>query len=159
MLKISGGKVILRDRVADNMNVYVENGLIAAVTADDLPFDELLDAGGRYVSPGFIEIHSHGGGDCDFLDGTPQAFLTASELHARHGVTTLLPTATSGTLQDTLNLNAAYEEAVRLNTHGADMPGLHLEGPYFAYGQRGAQDPRHLRDPRPEEYLGILPFN
>ena len=129
MLKISGGKVILRDRVADNMNVYVENGLIAAVTADDLPFDELLDAGGRYVSPGFIEIHSHGGGDCDFLDGTPQAFLTASELHARHGVTTLLPTATSGTLQDTLNLNAAYEEAVRLNTHGADMPGLHLEGP------------------------------
>ena len=156
MLKISGGKVILRDHVAENLNVYVENGLIAAVTAEDLPFDEEIKAEGRYVSPGFIEMHTHGGGDCDFLDGTPEAFLTASELHARHGVTTLVPTATSGTLEDTLNLNAAYEEAVRRNTHGADMPGLHLEGPYFAYGQRGAQDPRHLRDPKPEEYLKIL---
>ena len=101
-------------------------------------------------------MHTHGSGDCDFLDGTPEAFLTASELHARYGVTTLIPTATSGTLEDTLNLNAAYEEAVRRNTHGADMPGMHLEGPYFAYGQRGAQDPRHLRDPKPEEYLKIL---
>ena len=156
MLKISGGKVILRDRVADHLNVYVENGLIAAVTAEELPFDEQMDAAGRYVSPGFIEMHTHGGGDCDFLDGTPEAFLTASELHASHGVTTLIPTATSGTLEDTLNLNAAYEEAVRRNTHGADMPGLHLEGPYFAYGQRGAQDPRHLRNPEPEEYNRIL---
>lgn len=156
MLKISGGKVILRDRVAENRNVYVENGRIAAVTADHLPFDEELKAEGRFVSPGFIEMHTHGGGDCDFLDGTPDAFLTASELHASHGVTTLIPTATSGTLQDTLNLNAAYEEAVRRNTHGADMPGIHLEGPYFAYGQRGAQDPRHLRNPEPEEYNQIL---
>ena len=156
MLKISGGKVIFRDRVAENMNVYVENGRIAAVGADHLPFDEELKAEGRYVCPGFIEMHTHGGGDCDFLDGTPDAFLTASELHASHGVTTLIPTATSGTLQDTLNLNAAYEEAVRRNTHGADMPGIHLEGPYFAYGQRGAQDPRHLRNPEPEEYNQIL---
>ena len=156
MLKISGGKVILRDGVAEHLNVYVQDGLIAAVTAEDLPFDEEIKAEGRYVSPGFIEMHTHGGGDCDFLDGTPEAFLTASELHARYGVTTLIPTATSGTLEDTLNLNAAYEEAVRRNTHGADMPGLHLEGPYFAYGQRGAQDPRHLRDPKPEEYLKIL---
>jgi len=156
MLKITGGKVILRDRVADNLNVYVQDGLIAAVTADDLPFDEEISARGLYVSPGFIEMHTHGGGNCDFLDGTPEAFLTASELHARYGVTTLVPTATSGTLEDTLNLNAAYEEAVRQNTHGADMPGLHLEGPYFAYGQRGAQDPRHLRNPQPEEYCKIL---
>ena len=156
MLKITGGKVILRDRVAEKLNVYVNQGLIAAVTAESLPFDEEIDAKGRYVSPGFIEMHTHGGGDCDFLDGTPEAFLTASELHASHGVTTLIPTATSGTLEDTLNLNAAYEEAVRRNTHGADMPGLHLEGPYFAYGQRGAQDPRHLRNPEPEEYCKIL---
>lgn len=156
MLKITGGKVILRDRVAEKMNVYVENGLIAAVTEENLPFDEEIKAEGRYVSPGFIEMHTHGGGDCDFLDGTAEAFLTASELHAGHGVTTLIPTATSGTLEDTLNLNAAYEEAVRRNTHGADMPGLHLEGPYFAYGQRGAQDPRHLRNPEPEEYNRIL---
>ena len=156
MLKISGGRVILRDRTAENLNVYVENGHIAAITAEAMPFDEEICAEGRYVSPGFVEMHTHGGGDSDFLDGTAEAFLTASELHASHGVTTLIPTATSGELGDTLNLNAAYEEAVKRNTHGADMPGLHLEGPYFAYGQRGAQDPRHLRNPQPEEYNRIL---
>ena len=78
MLKISGGRVVLHDRVAENMNVYVENGLIAAVTAENLPFDTEINAEGRYVSPGFIELHTHGGGDSDFLDGTPEAFLTAS---------------------------------------------------------------------------------
>ena len=52
MLKITGGKVILRDRVASDLHVYVENGLIAAITPDDLPFDEEIRAEGRYVSPG-----------------------------------------------------------------------------------------------------------
>ena len=156
MLKISGGRVILGDRVASDLCVYVQDGLIAAVTAQEMPFDEEIHAEGRYISPGFVEMHTHGGGNSDFLDGTPEAFLAASELHARYGVTTLIPTATSGELADTLALNAAYEEAVRRNTHGADMPGLHLEGPYFAYSQRGAQDPRHLRNPEPEEYCRIL---
>ena len=71
-------------------------------------------------------------------------------------VPTLVPTATSGNMEDTFALNDAFEEAAANNPNGADMPGLHLEGPYFAYGQRGAQDPRHLRNPQPEEYLQIL---
>ncbi len=153
--RIKNGRVILRDGVAD-VYVYMTDGLITAVTADELPFDEEIDAAGRYVSPGFVEIHTHGGGGADFLDGTVEAFRTAAELHARHGVTTLVPTATSGELEATFALNDAFEEARANNPNGADMPGLHLEGPYFAYGQRGAQDPRHLRNPQPEEYLQIL---
>lgn len=153
--RIKNGRVILRDGVADTY-VYMADGLIIAVTKDELPFDEEIDAAGRYVSPGFVEIHTHGGGGADFLDGTAEAFRTAAELHARHGVTTLVPTATSGELEATFALNDAFEEARANNPSGADMPGLHLEGPYFAYGQRGAQDPRHLRNPQPEEYLQIL---
>jgi len=154
--RIKNGRVILRDGVAENTYVYLEDGLIAAVTQDEKPFDAEIDAAGRYVSPGFVEIHTHGGGGADFLDGTVEAFRTASELHARHGVTTLIPTATSGELEATFALNDAFEEAAANNPKGADMPGLHLEGPYFAYGQRGAQDPRHLRNPQPEEYNRIL---
>ena len=154
--KITGGKVILRDGLAENMNVYVQDGLITAVTADHLPCDEVIDAAGRYVSPGFIEIHSHGAGGADFLDGTVEAFLTAAEKHSRHGVTTLVPTATSGEFEATIALDRTLDEANARNTRGADMPGLHLEGPYFAYGQRGAQDPRYLRNPQPEEYNRVL---
>ena len=154
--RIKNGRVILRDGLAGDMYVYVQDGLISAVTAEELPFDAEIDAAGRYVSPGFVEMHTHGGGGADFLDGTVEAFRTAAELHARHGVTTLVPTATSGELEATFALNDAFEEAAANNPKGADMPGLHLEGPYFAYGQRGAQDPRHLRNPQPEEYLQIL---
>jgi len=155
--KITGGRVILENGIFENLIVYIENGIIREITENNsLSFDQEIDAGGKYVSPGFVEIHSHGAGGCDFLDGTVEAFLTASEKHAMHGVTTLIPTATSSEIEATIAIQKTYEEACRKNTRGADMPGLHLEGPYFAYGQRGAQDPRYLRDPSPEEYEKIL---
>ncbi len=155
--KITGGSVILENGIFENLIVYIENGIIREITENNsLSFDQEIDAGGKYVSPGFVEIHSHGAGGCDFLDGTVEAFLTASEKHAMHGVTTLIPTATSSEIEATIAIQKTYEEACRKNTRGADMPGLHLEGPYFAYGQRGAQDPRYLRDPSPEEYEKIL---
>ena len=154
--KISGGRVILPDRIAQGLDVYVADGVITAVTDAARPFDTELDAGGQYVSPGFIDIHSHGGGGADFLDGTPEAFLTAASMHARYGTTTIIPTATSGKLEETLAMEQAYEQALERNVSGADMPGLHLEGPYFAMSQAGAQDPRHIRNPEPEEYLQIL---
>jgi len=154
--KISGGKVILREGVFENLNVYFEDGLICAVTSENLPFDTEIDAKGRYVSPGFVEIHSHGAGGADFLDGTVEAFLTASEMHAKYGVTTLVPTATSAEFEGTLALDRLLDEANEKNENGADMPGLHLEGPYFAYNQRGAQDPRYLRNPAPEEYMRVI---
>lgn len=154
--KISGGGVILASEITNSANVYIENGLISDVTSARLPFDIEIDAGGRYISPGFIDIHTHGGGGADFLDGTEEAFLTAAKLHARYGATTIVPTATSGELGETLAMTRAYERALTKNELGADMPGLHFEGPYFAMGQRGAQDPRHLRNPEPEEYALIL---
>jgi len=154
--KITGGRVILEDGISEKMNVYVEDEKILAVTDENLAFDNEIDTKGQYISPGFVEIHSHGAGGRDFLDGTVDAFLTAAEKHARHGVTTLIPTATSSEIEATIELQKIFDEAKKKNTRGADMPGLHLEGPYFAYGQRGAQDPRYLRDPSPEEYEKIL---
>ncbi len=154
--KITGGRVILGDAIVTGQDVYFEDGVITCVGDAALPYDVLVDAKGQYVSPGFIELHCHGGGNADFLDGTAEAFLTASETHAKHGVTTIIPTATSGTLEETLAMEKVYEEAVARNERGADMPGLHLEGPYFAPGQAGAQDPKLLRNPDPAEYMLLL---
>ena len=71
-------------------------------------------------------------------------------------MTTLIPTATSAELSGIVTLDRMLEDANARNNPGADMPGLHLESPYFAYGLRGAQNPRFLRNPRPEEYMTIL---
>ena len=56
------------------------------------PDSQLIDAQGQYISPGFIDIHLHGGGGFDFMDGTSEAFLNIARIHAKHGTTSMLPT-------------------------------------------------------------------
>lgn len=154
--KITNGLLIRGGEVQSGLSLYLENGRIAEISARDVACDQVIDARGAYVAPGFIDIHTHGGGDADFMDGTPEAFLTAAELHARYGTTTLVPTATSGTAEEMGGMERSFEQALARNERGADMPGLHLEGPYFSMAQRGAQDPRYVRNPDPQEYLPIL---
>ena len=154
--KITNARIILGDAMAYGLNLYFASGRITAVTDDALPFDACIDAQGLYLAPGFIDIHSHGGGDADFMDGTPEAFCQAARMHATHGTTTIVPTATSGSREEMLVMADVFEQACRENRLGADMPGLHLEGPYFALSQCGAQDPRFVRAPQPKEYLAIL---
>jgi N-acetylglucosamine-6-phosphate deacetylase len=141
-----------------NGYVLYEDGKIAQIGAgDSMPqADEVIDAQGRYVSPGFIDIHTHGAGGADYMDGTLEAYLTAARMSARHGATLVYPTTLTSSnevLFDTFDL---YEQAVAANTEGAAFGGLHLEGPYFNPKQAGAQDPRYLRNPQPEDYLEIL---
>lgn len=156
--KIYNGQVILPARILQNGSVLVEEGKIIAVGEGDLEFADavLIDAQGQYISPGFIDMHIHGGGGYDFMDGTTEAFLQIAEIHARHGTTAMLPTTLSCEKTDLLLTLEAYEKANRINTKGACFLGMHLEGPYFAMSQRGAQDPKYIRNPDPAEYQEIL---
>ncbi len=156
--KIYNGQVILPARILQNGSVLVEEGKIIAVGEGDLEFADavLIDAQGQYISPGFIDIHIHGGGGYDFMDGTTEAFLQIAEIHARHGTTAMLPTTLSCEKTDLLLTLETYEKANRINTKGACFLGMHLEGPYFAMSQRGAQDPKYIRNPDPAEYQEIL---
>lgn len=122
----------------------------------EVPDAHEIDARGNYVSPGFIDIHVHGGGGHDFMDATETAFLKIAELHARYGTTSMLPTTLSGAKEEMLKALDAYALANKKNTGGSEFLGMHLEGPYFAMNQRGAQDPRFIRDPDPSEYEEIL---
>lgn len=153
---IRNARLVMPDGVRAGQALYFENGVITAITGSEHPCDTEIDAQELYLAPGFVDIHSHGGGGADFLDGTADAFVQAAALHARHGTTTIVPTATSGTCEETLAMLSVFQDAKAHNTRGADMPGVHLEGPYFAMERRGAQDPRFVRDPSPEEYLRIL---
>lgn len=157
-IKIYNGKIITPYRIIPNGTILVTGETITAVTEGDIAFEEAIeiDAKGNYISPGFIDIHVHGGGGHDFMDGSEEAFLKIAETHAQYGTTAMLPTTLTSEKEDLLHTLELYEQANKKNTKGAQFIGMHLEGPYFALNQRGAQDPRYIRDPDPAEYKEIL---
>jgi N-acetylglucosamine-6-phosphate deacetylase len=157
-IKIYNGRIITADKILPYGTILITGDTITAVSQDDISFDDAIeiDAKGNYISPGFIDIHVHGGGGHDFMDGTEEAFLKIAETHARYGTTAMLPTTLTSEKEDLLQTLELYEEANKKNIHGAQFIGMHLEGPYFALNQRGAQDPKYIRDPDPKEYKEIL---
>ncbi|MBR4757040.1 MAG: N-acetylglucosamine-6-phosphate deacetylase [Bacteroidales bacterium] len=153
---IIGGRVLTPGGESRKALVY-EDGIILGL-ADEAPSDaeEVIDASGCFVSPGFIDIHTHGAGGADFMDGTVEAYLTAARMHAVHGTTLLYPTTLTCSNEVLFRSFDVYRDACKANTEGASFGGIHLEGPYFSPAQAGAQDPRYLRSPRPEDYCSIL---
>lgn len=116
--------------------------------------ERTVDAYGMYVLPGGIELHCHGGGGSDFLEGTKEAFQTAVATHLRHGTTAIYPTLSSSTREMMERACITCQELMR----EADSPimGLHLEGPYFNPRKAGAQMPEAIRTPDPSEYTHIV---
>ncbi|MBE9466569.1 N-acetylglucosamine-6-phosphate deacetylase [Dyadobacter subterraneus] len=156
--KIFNGKILTPHRIIDNGCVIIENGIIREVSEKNIEINDTIeiDAHGKYIAPGFIDLHIHGGGGADFMDGTEEAFLTIAKTHAKYGTTSMVPTTLTSEKEDLLKTLDLYEIANKNNKKGAQFLGMHLEGPYFAMAQRGAQDPRYIRDPDPEEYKEVL---
>ncbi len=156
-LIVSGGTVILPDRVIPRGEVVIEKGLITSVGPAKrrrLAGANSLSADGGFISPGFIDIHVHGGCGADYMDGTAEAVRTANRCHARHGTTTLFPTTTTGSPEQ---LTAMIEACGEVRRHwsiddGARVGGVHFYGPYFAEDKVGCHAPEGRRDPDPEEY-------
>ena len=157
-IKIINGKIITPYRIIPTGCVCIENGKICEVSERDVHFPdaEIIDAQGNYISPGFIEMHSHGAGGCDFMDGTVEAYLQIAKTHAQHGTTGLYPTTLASSNEELFKTFEIYRQAKTLNTEGAAFLGFHLEGPYFAMSQKGAQDPKYIRNPHPDHYMAIL---
>ncbi|MGS2741590.1 N-acetylglucosamine-6-phosphate deacetylase [Sinomicrobium sp. M5D2P17] len=156
-LKIYNGTILTPHRTIKEGCILIKNGKILEVGSANVEVKGAaeIDAGGRYIAPGFIDMHVHGGGGHDFMDNTPQAFLGIAKAHASYGTTTLMPTTLSSARQDLMATLELYEPTDRLNNEGAQFAGMHIEGPYFSMKQKGAQDPRFIRDPQPEEYREI----
>lgn len=157
-LKISNGNIITPYRIIPQGCIVIRDGVIASVSDGnpDVPGATEIDAQGKYVAPGFIDIHLHGGGGHDFMDGTETAFIKAAEKHAEHGTTAMYPTTVAGDMDELREILSLYIKANKNNTNGAQFLGMHLEGPYFAKSQAGAQNPIYIKNPDPKEYKDII---
>ncbi len=161
-LIIKGGRLVFPGSIESGLALVCDKSagkILGIVRENDLTTestDEVIDAAGSYVSPGFVDIHVHGGGGYDFMDGTVEAFLGASRMHAIHGTTSMIPTTVTSTDEDLYGTFNVFDKACSLNEDGAQMLGLHLEGPYFSAAKSGAQDPSYLKNPSPDHYMPIL---
>lgn len=134
-------------------SVLIKDGKILEVTNCNLAVTnaEVVDLKGMYILPGGIDLHAHGGGGHDFMEGTEKAFRTAVKAHMRHGTTAIFPTLGASSLS---MMNEAAETCTRLmRERNSPILGLHLEGPYLNPAMAGGQIPENIKTPAPEEYI------
>ena len=114
------------DRIAEIGENLPENG------------EEVKDLSGNKLVPGFIDIHTHGCGGCDFCDATPEAYQTMADTYLKAGVTTVLGTSMTLPVDQLLKIFTAYREFADHQTHGARMVGINMEGPFISAAKKGA---------------------
>ena len=152
----TNGRIILTDRILDGYSVIVEDGVISDVTKGNTAADKVVDLDGRYLAPGFIDMHTHGAGGHDFMDGTEEAIKGACMTHLSHGTTSIVPTTLTCLNSELFNFFEVFRK-VKADWHeGPNLLGIHLEGPFFNAAQAGAQDPKFLQLPTRENFMPIL---
>lgn len=148
-------RLVTVEGIRDNTDVEVKDGKIVRV--GDYQKETALsriDGENRYLSAGFIDLHVHGGGGSDFMDGTTDAFITAAGSHMKYGTTAMAPTTLTASLDELCNVFDVLRE-VKASETAKELPellGIHMEGPYVAPAMAGAQDPKYIRCPEDGSY-------
>ncbi len=159
-LVFKNAKIITPTKVIDNGILVTNNGKISNIGSKNkikIPESaKIINLAGKYLAPGFIDIHLHGGGGADTMDATQDAIEKISVAHAKGGATSIVLTTTSAPLNEIIKALKVIELAKKRILPGAQLLGAHIEGPYFSMKQKGAQNPKYLKSPKPEEYLRIL---
>lgn len=156
--QIYGGRILTPQGWLHGGSVIVKDSKIFAVENTELPIvgAERINVHGADIVPGGIDLHVHGGGGRDFMEGTKEAFEVAAHAHLMHGTTAIFPTISTCTNEMIrASIDACREMMADPNS---TVQGLHSEGPYFNPAQAGAQIPEWIRLPNPEEYFPLLSY-
>lgn len=140
-LLLEGGKVV---KVSENKISEVPRGA------------RVIDAKNNIVTPGFIDIHLHGGGGADTMDATYEALNTISVAHSKGGTTTIVPSTVSAPIGNIINAINSIRASMQKGVDGAKILGVHIEGPYLSFEQKGAHDEKYIRNPSSEEIEKLL---
>ena len=135
--------------------VYFDCGKIVALTDEELPFDTELDASDDFVSAGFIDIHTHGGGGYPF-EGSVDDIVSGVNFHLTHGTTSICPTISAAPIDDMRRSLHNVGEAMKDPRVMAHIIGAHLEGPYLSLAQTGAQAGACITFPVKSDYEEIV---
>jgi len=147
MKAITHAKLIINDKIVEGKILLYDEKIINIV--DDLKRHdhiEIIDAKGAYVCAGFIDLHIHGSGGADVMDATPQSLEIISEVLLQTGTTSFLATTMTMSPRDIDNALQNIQQYAS-HTTGANIVGVHLEGPFINPSKHGAQDKKYIDTP------------
>ena len=136
----------------EKSSLLIENDIIKEINPSETNDTTVIDCKGLFVSPGFIDIHIHGAGGHDTMDGTFEAINEISKTICKYGTTSFTPTTMTMSADDILKSMMSIKKAKIEGTDGAIVLGAHLEGPFISPSAIGAQNPNYLISPSYENF-------
>jgi N-acetylglucosamine-6-phosphate deacetylase len=154
MKRIKCDRIILEDRILDGY-IYFKNSKIMDVTSAVYPVEEEYDLTGLYVCPGFIDIHTHGGGGNPF-EGSVDDIVNGCNFHLAHGTTAICPTISAAEFDNMARSVRNVADAMEDKRVRGTILGVHMEGPYLSRKQAGAQCADFITSPQEKDYLPLI---
>ncbi len=143
---IINGKIILENEILENKVLVFDEKIVDIL--DEAPNNcEIIDVQGKYVSPGFVDIHIHGNMGRDTMDATEEAITTIAKSIVRHGVTSFLATTMTMDKESVYNALDAVKDLMGCGEGRAEILGAHLEGPFINQKYKGAQNEAFIINP------------
>jgi N-acetylglucosamine-6-phosphate deacetylase len=161
MKAIKNIKIVDTDRILTGMALLYSQKIETIIPEEDLSayhLDEVIDGNGNYLSPGFIDIHIHGCAGCDTMDASFESLNTISINVAKNGVTSFLATTITSEM-DRIEKAIQNIRNVKSDVAGANILGVHLEGPFINPKFKGAHDEKYIELPQfdmIENYIDVI---
>lgn len=158
MTAFINAKIVFPDKITEG-SLLTENGKIKDIVAtyEAKKGDKVVDCGGNYLAPGFIDAHVHGGGNKSAMSENPQDIVDMAEAHLKFGTTSIVPTTLAAPIEQLKKVVQSIKTASE-KSEKANILGVHLEGPYLNLKYKGAQSPENILNPEkdsPDELLDL----
>jgi N-acetylglucosamine-6-phosphate deacetylase len=154
---LTNARLIFPNGIRNDLEVVVEDGKIASIREQRRSgWKDVVDLGGNYLSPGFVDLHVHGGLGRDTMEGSAEAFRAICGFHASGGTTSLLPTIATAPINKLVEVLDALRDCRSSITA---IAGVHVEGPFISKAKCGAQRAEFIRDPSPTCVRQLLDYS
>ena len=147
---MSGSISIFENKIE---KIFTDNDNLSEIT-----FDEIIDLEGKYLGPAFIDVHTHGADGSDAMDGSEEALRKISAYLVKEGTANFLATTLTSSKETLINVLKVVANLQDKDIEGANIFGVHMEGPYFAIEYKGAQNDKYMKPAginELEEYLKV----
>jgi N-acetylglucosamine-6-phosphate deacetylase len=154
-------RLIFPDGIRDGLELVVGEGKIAEIREQTRQRGkDIVDLGGNYLAPGFVDLHVHGALGRDTMEASSEGFQAICDYHASGGTTSLLLTTATAPIDSIVDVLTAvrdcHQRGARQSRPATQIAGVHVEGPFISKAKCGAQRAEFIQDPSPAAVQQLL---